>query len=572
MIVVTFRGAPPPLLGRVRDITVGPHVRGPSVCAAMVDAFGRFTIEKDVFLFVAPGGRIHSARVWPVVGQTNWDVAAYVERIGALPKCPGPFSGIGSVHLYTLLIRPTAAGRRVLARWAERSAVRPGNEDVELAIALVETRAAFLQLPRTWVWRESEHRAHEPSAEPVVEFQSTPSTPMTSIPPTSVPIEVQKSELHRRQPEVLWNGHFYSYASYGKINREVLLRVANSVVVKTDTENVEPILVDEYTRARMDAHKGTLIDPRAPFLRFFGPDFRPPVGRHRICWTMMETAGRVHPDMAKQVNQSYDELWVPTRWNAGTFKAGGVRVPIHVVPLGVDPAVYRPQRRRKLPLCRLVSTSKRGAVASPSGFVFLSVGLMSPRKGFDVVADALEIAFRRTDDVDLVLATTHASQGWDLWVREKFAKRKVRVWLLEGRFTEHEMSEIYAGADAYVSASIGEGWNLCAQEAAACGLPIVVPANSAHPDVFGEDDFTLFPSDGLATCPEVEPVSPWYVGMAFSKFGSTSKHALADRLKTLHGGGRPVREQARRLRARAVGMTWDLAAADVVRRLLKVQP
>jgi glycosyltransferase involved in cell wall biosynthesis len=603
MIVVTFKGAPSPfapLVGRVKGVTVGSYVRGPSVCAAMVDALQRFTLERDCFLFVAPGGRIHSARLWPVLEGTDWDVAAYVDHIGSAPKCPGVFSGIGRVSLETLLIRPTEAGKRVLARWAERCAVRPGNEAIEIAIALVETRVAFLQLGRAWIWRESEHRAHEPMAEPVVEFgfpihftaqaAPRPST-MTQInkavdavsefkkksfvhevskPPPKVR-EKRLPPYKQKSPEVLWNGHLYSYASYGKINREVLLRVANSVSVQLDSTTTESILVDEYTRTRIDPYKTTLIGPRAPFLRFFGPDFQPQTGRHRINWTLMETHGRVHRDMVDKVNENYDELWVCTRWNAETFRVGGVKVPISVVPLGVDRAIYRPQRRRKLPPCRLLSTSKRGTISVPSGFVFLSVGLPSARKGFEVAADALALAFNPRTDVDLVIATTHGPTSWTSKLAAHVAGSRMRVWVLEGRFNEHEMAGIYAASDAYVSASIAEGWNLTAHEAATCFRPVIVPRNSVHPEVFGENAF-LFETDGVGRVPEVESVSPWYVGMEFSLLRAKARKSLAEAMQTVFGGGSRVRQKVQALDNWLSKFTWDATAACVVRRLIEVQP
>lgn len=534
--------------------------------------------QVDRFLYVAPGALVRPPL--PELDRSGWDVAAHVESIGTRPEAPGPFSGIGKVKTSTLAFMRTIRTMRLLERWAGRAETQPAVDPaVSLAISLAEIQdVRFLHLPIEYAWVESEHRPLHRSMTSLVEHGFV--LPVTHVPAvsgekvvvaTSPDPTSQNPSLFVRPPEVLWNGHLYSYASYGKINREILLRVANSVVVRLDTTNAEPVLVDEYTRSRIDAYKSTLVGERAPFLRFFGPDFRPVRKGEKICWTMMETAGRVHADMAKQVNESYDQLWAPTAWNAETFRAGGVKVPISVVPLGVDPLIYKPGKRMKLPLCRLVSTGKRGLVASPSGFVFLSVGLISPRKGFDVVADALEGTFPRRADIDLVLATTHAPSGWELWLRENFYKRKIRVWMLEGRFAEHEMARIYLGADAYVSASLGEGWNLTAQEAAAVGLPVVVPRNSAHPDVFGDAAF-MFDPDGTAPCPEVAPVSPWYVGMEFSKFGSKSKKELGEILKAVHRGGPGILERTQQVRKRATSMTWDVAAAQVVQRLIDVQP
>jgi glycosyltransferase involved in cell wall biosynthesis len=576
MIVVTFKGAPSPTLGRMRDWTVAYEPSELSVADAICAAMDRFKNEEHGFLFIEPGGRIHSARTYPVMYDTSWDVAAHVDRISRTPQNACPFDGIGRVSLRSVLFKRTPAALRVLDRWCARNALAPGREAVHLAIALAEVREAkFLFLPRTWVWVNAEMRQIDPIADPVVEFGTFTKEKVSAPEPTKkadpAP-EPPAPPVHRsRGPEVLWNGHFYSYASYGKINRETLLRVANSVSVRIDAPSAEQVLVDEYTRARLDPYKSTLVGPRAPFLRFFGPDFRPPVGRHRINWTLMETHNRVHVDMAKQVNSSYDELWVCTEWNASTFKESGVRVPISVVPLGIDRAVYRPQKRRKLPPCRLLSTGKRGTVASPSGFVFLSVGLPSPRKGFEVAADALATAFGSRADVDLVIATTHGPTAWTAKLSAHVARSKVRVWVLEGRFNEHEMSGIYAASDAYVCASIGEGWNLPAHEASACLKPVIVPRNSVHPEIFGEDAF-VFDVDGIGRLPEVESVSPWYVGMEFSLLRTKATKNLADAMLAVRDGGYKIRSKVYLLNDRLSPLTWDATAANVTRRLIEVQP
>jgi glycosyltransferase involved in cell wall biosynthesis len=576
MIAVTFKGAPSPLIGRMRDWNVA-YEAAPFVADAIASALNRFKEEQHGWLFVAPGGRIRSARTLPIMYAADWDVAAHVDRIGRTPQNPCSFDGIGRVSIRTVLFKRTPASLRVLERWRARNTIAPGREEIHLAISLTEVREARFQfLPRTWVWSEQEMRSLDPIAEPVIDFsqhhQVAAPEPKKPDPAPASASEPASPPIHKpRGPEVLWNGHFYSYASYGKINRETLLRTANSVAVKIDGSTSEVVLVDEYTRARLDPYKATLIGPRAPFLRFFGPDFRPPTGRHRINWTLMETHGRVHTDMAKQVNDSYDELWVCTEWNASTFKASGVRVPISVVPLGIDRAIYRPQKRRKLPSCRLLSTSKRGTVASPTGLTFLSVGLPSPRKGFEVVADAFALAFGPRTEVDLVIATTHGQTAWTTKLAAHVATSKVRVWLLEGRFNEYEMSQIYAASDAYVSASIGEGWNLPAHEASACLRPVIVPRNSVHPEIFGEDAF-LYDVDGVGRIPEVEPVSPWYVGMEFSLLKTQARKNLAEAMQTIRDGGPRIRSRVQYLDDRLSSFTWDAAAQNVTRRLIQVQP
>lgn len=576
MIVVTFEGGSP-LLGRIRGWDVVRHA-GRSVAAAIHSAMERFKNEGEGFLFVAPGGRVNSARVHLALRTPEWDIAAHVGRIGKIPKDPSGFDGIGRVSLDTVFFRRTPQSVRALARWRERNIFYPDREPINLAIALAEIpELRLLHLSQEWIWRE-EMRASNLNAEPVVEFGSSarkpPEPEMNISALTSAPV-APKSKLEppkKFPPGVLWVGHLYQYTGYGKANREILFRLANSMSVRIDDAHKEPVYVKEDLRARLDVHKNVLVSPKAPLLRMMGPDHISQPSRHRIVWTMQETSERVHEDMVKRANANFDELWTPSKWNLDVFKQSGVRVPGRVMPLGVDPSVFRCDLSQPFPNCRLISTSRRGLIASPRGFIFLTVGLPGFRKGWDVIADAMELAFSKTHSVHFVIALTHSPAAWNEKVYKQFANYKFPIWTLEGSFEEHELARVYSSANAYVSASRGEGFNLPAAEAASCGSPVIVPENTCHPEIFGPEAF-LFKPDGVKTYPEGDWISDWYKGQLFSRFGKPSIRRLAEILEHVHRGGSDVnsRRTALKKKIRSV-YTWDAAAARAATLLLEVQP
>lgn len=367
-------------------------------------------------------------------------------------------------------------------------------------------------------------------------------------------------------PGVLWEGVLTGWSGYAKANREILFRVANRLHVELRhvfraSWSCDPV------DARLSVHERLRVAPSCPFLRFFGPDaYDIPEGRFRIAYTMMETE-IVHPDMVSEINARYDELWTPTSWNAGTFKGSGVKIPIRVMPLGVDPLVYRPIRGAELPGYHPLS---RGAAGSrPSGFVFLSVGLPSFRKGFDLLASAFEEAFAGDEGAALVCAVTHATSNTE--TLSGCAGMKSRIYALEGPRDEHGMAHVYSASSAYVTCSRGEGFNLPLVEAAACGLPVICPRNTTHEEVVGRDAF-FFDPEGTATAPGAEKVSPWYEGMPFSAFGRRSRGQLVELLRHVRQDSIGVRETASRLKKRVrESLTWDRAATLVSRRLLEVQ-
>lgn len=366
--------------------------------------------------------------------------------------------------------------------------------------------------------------------------------------------------------ELLWAGHLYDNTGYGKGNRQILFRISNHVTVRLDTTHKEQRRVDLESRERLDSLINTSISDKAPFLRFFGPDFVTLSSRYRIVWTMMETY-KIHPDMVNLVNKNFDELWTPTEWNRQVFVESGVAVKTRVMPLGVDPAIYSPGPRRPLPKCRLISTDMAGLEAIPQGFLILSVGLPSVRKGFDVIADAIEKAFGNRKDVNFVVNVSWSPKDWKDRMYPLFAKYKYPVWSLEGNFDEREMAAVYSSCDIYVSASRGEAWNLPGCEAAACGLPVVCPDNTCHREVFGEEAFYI-DHEGVAPFPACNTISPWYDGMPFSVLGAKSRDSLSDILKHIHESGARIRAQTERLRYRIISMwTWDRAAAMVLNEL-----
>lgn len=370
-------------------------------------------------------------------------------------------------------------------------------------------------------------------------------------------------------PGVVWEGVFSGYSGYGKANREIALRVANTMAVEVH-HSFEPPYSDSYQQARYKLHETFRVSRKAPFVRLFGPD-KPVTGQNmpRIIYTMMETE-RVHSDMVNHINVKFDELWTPTQWGLNAFKKSGVKIPGRTMPLGVDSLLYRPLEKKEFPPCRLLSTRKVGKRERPEGFIFISVGLPSIRKGFDVLTKAFEDAFAGDKDVALVCAVTHFSSNVDVF--NGLDKYKSRIYALHGEYTEAQMARIYSSSDAYASASRGEGWNLPVCEAAACGLPVICPNTSSHREVVGSDGF-MFHAEGFAPIIGAESISPWYKDVPFSVFGKKSHTELVEQLRRVRRNRSDVRIQAEALKHKMQNQwTWDNAARNVTRRLLEFQP
>jgi len=359
--------------------------------------------------------------------------------------------------------------------------------------------------------------------------------------------------------EVLWAGHAYGLAGYAKMNREISTRLSKSIRVKLVSESAPEISsIPDSEKAKLNSLKETPVSVNATLVRGYTPRCEYSPGR-RVCYTMMETQ-TVHPDFVRRLNYHYDECWTPTSWNRDTFRDSGVRIPISVVPLGVDPEIFKPTPSRRMLEADLLSTPRCGTRELPRGFVFISLYQPTFRKGVHELLAAFETAFGEDPEAALILATTvHSYKS----VQEELSKLRVRsrVYGLTGALTDQSLADLLRSSQAYVSASIGEGWNLPLCEAAACGVPVIAGRHSAHSDILDDTNAFLFDPEGYAPVLGSEKVCLWYENQSFARFGKRSIDHLISLLREVKESYSNACSTARRaselIRSR---FTWDLSA------------
>ncbi len=152
----------------------------------------------------------------------------------------------------------------------------------------------------------------------------------------------------------------------------------------------------------------------------------------------------------------------------------GLGVPSdRIVPLrnGVDLTLFRPVER---------DTVRQSL--GMTRFTLLSVGLLEPRKGHNLVIEALT----RLPEIDLRIAGT----GPDRQKLEKLAQNlgvADRVRFL-GSLAQDELRQYYGAADALVLASSREGWANVLLESMACGTPVIASNVWGTPEVVASPD------------------------------------------------------------------------------------
>jgi GT2 family glycosyltransferase len=196
-------------------------------------------------------------------------------------------------------------------------------------------------------------------------------------------------------------------------------------------------------------------------------DLVPPHGRHRIAYTFSDWDN--FPAQRMGVLHGFDELWVPDAFQLGVFAAAGAKLPIRIVPFGVD-AGY----------CHAGIAAPRHPLGR---LVFLAVVDWCRRDAPDLLIDAFRRAFAATDPVELLL---YVRPTLEVDVESAFSSLPqtpgcglVRL-LCDWSFPAYQRGMLYRAADVYVTARRGVGWDQGLVEALACGLPLIAPDCGSH--------------------------------------------------------------------------------------------
>lgn len=161
----------------------------------------------------------------------------------------------------------------------------------------------------------------------------------------------------------------------------------------------------------------------------------------RIAITMFESS--VLPSGWAAVLNQLDAVIVPSQWCYEIFKAAGVTVPLHIIPLGVS-EVYQPYQR-----------PQNNAVT------FLAFGDRGQRKGGYTAIQAFQVAFRNDRRYKLIVKGRAPKTVELLTVGN--------VELIQQDMSEAELYALYCHCDVLINPNKGEGFGLLPREFAATG-------------------------------------------------------------------------------------------------------
>ena len=181
----------------------------------------------------------------------------------------------------------------------------------------------------------------------------------------------------------------------------------------------------------------------------------------------------------------------PSRWSKRGLTASGINPDkIHIVPHGIDPAIFHP------PSPQSRAAMRQWLGIGPQQFLFLNVGSTTYNKGIDALLLAFAQVHRRHPQTVLLLKDqcglygSRSSADLVKTMAAIIGPARNGVRTLSDDMSLDMLAALYGAADAYVSPYRAEGFNLPPLEAAACGVPIAVTDGGATDD-YAKDFFAM---------------------------------------------------------------------------------
>jgi glycosyltransferase involved in cell wall biosynthesis len=218
----------------------------------------------------------------------------------------------------------------------------------------------------------------------------------------------------------------------------------------------------------------------------------------------------------KRLNEEVDFVICFSKFWEDCVKGQGLVKPTGILEHGFNPAMHYPIPRR---LARMYFNLKE------EDFIIINANRNQPRKRLDIMMMAFaEVVSRHiTDPIKLLIATA-PNGAWNLieiYERELGLRG---VSLEDGMkhiifidnpqgLTDEDINTLFNASDVGINTAMGEGWGLCNFEAAACGVPQIVPAIGGFLDFFDKTNsimiqpkikvYTDMSIDGCPGCAEI---------------------------------------------------------------------
>ncbi len=248
-----------------------------------------------------------------------------------------------------------------------------------------------------------------------------------------------------------------------------------------------------------------------------------------------------------------DEIWCNSNFVRNVYlDAGFDPERVTTLPLGFDPTLFHPQAN---PEARL---------PTERSCVFLFVGGFLGRKGFDIVLDAYQQAFTRSDDVALVIKCVGSRDIYRFNTQSLVdylgqQPNLAEIVLYDQHLDAAQLGDLYRLSTALLHPYRGEGFGLTALEAGACGTPSIYTAGGSMDDFLNPSFGYPIPSTRVSQATVADdPLAPY---CAPPWVLEPNRASLVEILRSIAADPQAARAKGQQAQlAFHTNWTWDHAA------------
>lgn len=233
------------------------------------------------------------------------------------------------------------------------------------------------------------------------------------------------------------------------------------------------------------------------------PDMLPKLiepGKKNVCFTMFETS-RIPTIWVECLNKHTDACLVPCEWNKEVFESSGVKVPIYVVPPGIDADFYRAADK--------IEPTEMSNLPSDC-VTFYSIFQWTERKNPIGLLVSYLAAFDGVEDVYLVLKTygSDTSPQQQKKLREAILavkaqlrlKKAPKILFVGSLLSTEQISGLHKRCDCFVLPHRAEGFGMPHLEAMATGKPVISTGFSGNMDFMTPENSYLLDYQMTVVC------------------------------------------------------------------------